>query len=92
MAYKAPESSNLSPPKSNILQEVVGNFLYYERAVYPIMLVELNILDVKQSNITQATSKLVTQLLNYSSAHSEAITIYCSSGMVLQIHSGAHFL
>ena len=56
------------------------------------MLLSLNSLTAEQDNSTKATSKSVTQLLNYSTTHSGAITIYHASGMILHIHRYCSFL
>ena len=56
------------------------------------MLVALNIIAAEKSNSTEATAKAVTHLLNYAAPHSEAITRYHSSGMIIHIHSDASFL
>ena len=43
------------------LQKIVGNFLYYDRAVDPTMLMTLNSLAVVQTKPTIQTTKQVTQ-------------------------------
>ena len=80
------------PPESNTVQQVVDTFLYYERTVNLIMLVALNSINPEQANSTESTAKAVTQLLNYAATHSEAITRYHASGMILHIHRDASFL
>ena len=44
MAHQDPESSKLAPTESNTMQQVVGTFLYYVRAIDPTILVDLNII------------------------------------------------
>ena len=56
------------------------------------MLVELNIIAVEKANRTEATAKSVTRMLNYAATHSEAITRYHASDMILHIHSDASFI
>ena len=73
------------------MQQVVGTFLYYMRAVDPSMLVAFNSIASEQANNTESTAKSVTRLLNYAATHSEAIK-YHASGMILHIHSNASFL
>ena len=90
--HQSPESPNIYPPEANTVQKVVGNSLYYARAINPTMLVALNTISVEQPISTEATSKAVTQLLNYVATHSEAITKYHESGMILHIHSYDSFL
>ena len=66
--------------------------MYYARAVDPKILVALTTISAEQANGTEATAKSVTQLLNYAATHSEAITRYHASGMILYTHSDASFL
>ena len=92
LAHQAPESPKLAPPEASKVQQLVGTFLYYACAVDPTMLVELNSIDAKQANSIEATAKAANQLLNYAATHSEAITRYHASGMILHIHSDNSFL
>ena len=57
-----------------ILQKIVGKFVYYARSIDPIMLVALNSLAVVQTKPTIETAKQITQFLNYSATHPDAIT------------------
>ena len=92
MVHQAPESPKLAPPEDKTVNQVVGTFLYYARTVDPTMLVALNSISVEQANITEATAKSVTQMLNYAATYPEAITIYHASGMILKIHGDPSFL
>ena len=92
MAHQSPESPKIYPPESNTVQQVIGNFLYYAHTVDTKMIVDLNNISAEQTNSTEATAKAVTQLLNYAATKSEAIKIYHTSGMILNIHSDASFL
>ena len=74
------------------LQNVVGTFLYYARAVDSTMLVALGSLASAQTNGTEATTIAITQLLNYCATHPDAILRYHASGMILHIHSDASYL
>ena len=49
LAHQYPESPKIAPPESNTVQQVVGTFLYYARAVDPTMLVALNRITVEQA-------------------------------------------
>ena len=53
LAHQAPVSPNLAPPESNTVQQVVGTFLYYVRAVDPTILVDLNSIAIEKSKITE---------------------------------------
>ena len=92
LEHQAPESPNLSPTEANTVKQVVGTFLYHARAVDPTMLMALKSITVEQVNITESTTKSVTQLLNYAATHPEPIKRYNTSGMILHIHSDASFL
>ena len=92
LTHQSPESPKLAPPESNTVQQVVGGFLYYARAVDPTMLVSLNIITSEQANKTEATTKSVAQLRNYAATQYEAITRYHASGIILHIHSDISFL
>ena len=52
----------------------------------------LNSIAVEKANSTEATAKAVTQLLNFASKHSEAITRYHANVVIFHIHSDASFL
>ena len=67
------------------LQKIAGKFLYYARAIDPKMLMSLNSLAVVQKNPTIETEKQITQFINYSTTHLEAITEYRKSGMIIHI-------
>ena len=92
MAPQHHKSPNLSPPKANTVQTVVGTSLYYARAVDTTIIVSLDSISEEQANITESTSKSVTQMLNFPVTHYEAITRYHTRGMILRIHSNTSFL
>ena len=74
------------------LQNVIGTFLYYARAVDSTMLVALGSLSSAQNNGTAATTIAVTQLLNYCATHPDAVLRFHASGMILHVHSDASYL
>ncbi|KAI2490331.1 hypothetical protein MHU86_24250 [Fragilaria crotonensis] len=74
------------------LQNVIGTFLYYARAVDSTMLVALGSLASAQTNGTAATTIAVTQLLNYCATHPDAVLRFHGSGMILHVHSDASYL
>ena len=92
LAHQSPESTKIPPTESSTVQQVLGTFLYYARAVDPTILVALNIIAEEEAKITDATVKVVTQLIKYAAAHYESITRYHASGIILHIHSDAYFL
>ena len=92
LAHQVPESPKIALPEANTVQQVVVTFLYFLRAVNTTILVALNIIASEQANSTEATAKSVTQLLDYTATHPEAIMRYHASDMTLHIHSYASFL
>ena len=82
----------LSKDKERLVQEVVGTFLYYARAMESTMLPELGSIASQQVSPTEQTMQRVQQLLDYASTHPDAIITYCASDMVLTGHSDASYL
>ena len=67
----------ISPPLNKedkkIVQQVVGSFLYYARAVDMTILHALNSIALEQSNPTERTMERVIQLMDYMYTHSDAV-------------------
>ncbi|WP_281640541.1 Ty1/Copia family ribonuclease HI [Aurantimicrobium minutum] len=74
------------------LQEIIGTFLFYARAVDSTMLPALGTLAQAQTRGTTATMEAAVQLLNYAATHPDAEVTYKKSDMVLHIHSDASYL
>lgn len=74
------------------IQQIVGTFLYYARAVDPTMLMTLSTLAGEQATSTQQTAQRVTRFLNYCATHPEATIRYHRSDMILRVHSDASYL
>ena len=68
-AKDADTSSPLSPSDKTIVQEVTGTFLYYARAVDPIMLAALGTIASQQATPTEQTMQKVKQFLDYAATH-----------------------
>ena len=92
MAHLTDDSPAIYLDEAGNVQQLVGTFLYYTRAVDPTMLVTLNKISYEQSKITQETEKKVVQILNYAATQPEAITRYLTGGMTMHIHSKESFL
>ncbi len=93
---QAPTPSNESPLLDEAgkkhVQQIVGTFLYYARAVDPTIVMALSDLSSQQSALTENTMKRVNQLLDYMWMHPDAIIQYRASDMILNIHSDASYL
>ena len=74
----ADEDTSAPLEKSGItrLQEIVGTFLYYARAVDSTMLVALSTLGSAQTKGTEKTMNAAVTLLNYAATHPNATVRY----------------
>jgi hypothetical protein len=86
------ESPPLDAKSITFVQQVLGTFLYYARAVDNTMLVAINDLGTQQSKGTYNTMRDVTWLLNYASTHPDATVRFTGSDMCLHIESDASYL
>ncbi len=93
---QAPTPSNdsalLDKAGKKCIQQIVGSFLFYARAVDPTTVMALSDLSSKQSAPTKNTMKQVNQFLDYMWTHPEAIIQYCASDIVLNVPSDASYL
>jgi len=85
-------SALLSKSDKTYVQEVIGVFLYYARAVDCTMLPALGSLATQQSAPTQNTLMKIHQFLDYAMTHQNAIITYRASNMTLAVHSDASYL
>jgi hypothetical protein len=74
------------------VQEVLGTFLYYARAVDSTMLAAIGSIATQQASATQSTLRAVTQLLDYAASHPDAVIRFKASGMILHVESDASYL
>ena len=74
------------------IQQFVGSFLYYARAVNPTILMALSNIVTQQLAPTVNTKKQVDQFLDYMWTHPDAKIRYQASGMILNVHSDASYL
>ena len=74
------------------LQEIVGTFLFYARAIDNTMLVALNEIGSAQANGTEATAEATVKLLNYAATHPDAVIRFTKSDMIYRIHTDASYL
>jgi hypothetical protein len=63
------------------VQEIIGIFLFYGRAIDCTMMAVLRTIASQQSNSIQATSKAITQLINYAAAQLDATIRYITRDM-----------
>jgi hypothetical protein len=82
----------LDAADKKLVQEVLGTFLYFARAVDVTMLKAIGTIATQQATPTKATMTAITKLLNYAASHPDAELLYRASDMVLWIDSDAGYL
>jgi hypothetical protein len=85
-------STPLKTKDKKFIEQVVGSFLYYRRAVDPIILHSLSTIAEEQAKPTENTKKKAIQFLDYMAHHPDAIIRFYKSDMILNVHSDASYL
>ena len=85
-------SPTLDAKSKTRIQEIIGVFLYYARAVDSTMLPALGSIATQQATPTKKTMDATIQLLNYAAANPDAVLRYVASDMVLHVESDASYL
>ncbi len=73
-------------------QQIIGTFLYYDRAVDSTILTALSLIASNQAKPTKETMSNTKFFLDYAASNQDAIITYHASGMVLVVHSDASYL
>ena len=89
---EADTSRALDKKEKKFVQQVIGTFLYYGRAVDGTMLTALSTIASAQANPTMDTMTKTKAFLDYAATNPDAILTYRASDMVLGIHSDASYL
>jgi hypothetical protein len=84
------DSPLLDADGKKYIQQVVGSFLYYARAVDPTILMALSDIATQQNKPTENTRKRVDHLLDYMATHPMAKIRYRASDMTSQEGSRHH--
>jgi hypothetical protein len=82
----------LDAKRTKYIQEVIGVFLYYARAVDPTMFTTLKKLASRQASPTEELFNDVQHFLRYAASYPNAAITYHASNMILAIHSDASYL
>ena len=85
-------SPALSPEEVKRIQQIVGVFLFYARAVDATMLYPISKLSSQQSQPTEAMRGDVDRFLQYAATYPDATTVIHPSAMVLRADSDASYL
>ena len=86
------ESPALPPEQVHRLQEIVGVFLYYARAVDATLLRKITQLSSAQSFATEQTAQQAAHFLQYAGQHPDAGITYFASVMQLTGHTDGSYL
>ena len=86
------DSAPLSPADAKLLQEIVGVFLYYARAVDGTMLPAVTAIASDQAKPTQAVLSAATRLLAYAASYPANELVFSACDMVLYGQSDASYL
>ena len=85
-------SPPLSPAETTEIQQIVGVFLFYARAVDATMLFPISRLSSVQAVPTQAVRVAAQRFLQYAATYPDASTIIYPSAMTLRAHIDASYL
>ena len=85
-------SSAISPACIKRIQDVVGTFAWYSRAVYSTMAATMSYIASRQSEGTENMEKEVNQFLDYCATHPNDRVRFVASDMMLTLHSDASYL
>ena len=87
------DSTPLLPPDRKLrIQQIVGTFLYYARAVDPTMLTAISKLSSLQAEPTEAVEQAANRFLSYAKTWPNASLLIRPSDMILYAHSDASYL
>jgi hypothetical protein len=91
--YAADDATTpLNKADIKMLQEVVGSFLYYARAVDPTMLTTINTIASEQATTTEAVRAHAVHLPQYAAVHRDHVVTFKKSKMHVIIQAGASYL
>jgi hypothetical protein len=91
LTHVDPYSPPLSTEGVKRIQDIIGTFLYYARAVNNKLLATLSTLSSQQATATEATNVAMNQLLDYLAMYPDNGTTYCASDMIICAHADAGF-
>jgi hypothetical protein len=86
------DSLPLSASDTKILQEIVGGFLYYARAVDPVLLTAVGDISSSQANPTELVKDMAVRLLQYARAFPNNEIVYRKSKMHFIVQVDASYL
>jgi hypothetical protein len=85
-------SPKLNEANKKRIQQLVGSFLYYARAVNPTILMGLSAIASQQALPNEDMRNCINQFLDYMATYPNAKIRYCASDVVLNVYSDASYL
>ena len=87
------KNTNLTPKQRKLLQEFIGTFLFYARAIDNTMLEPIGTIATAMTTSTwDNLSKRMKQFLDYAATHPDATIRFKASEMHLWLHSDSSYL
>ena len=86
------DSPKLGKDDITLLQQIIGVYLYYARAIDSTLLVTLSDLSAQQTQATELTMQKANQMLDYLYTNSDFTLRFYASDMQLAIESDASYL
>jgi hypothetical protein len=86
------DSPKLSKEQITLLQQIIGVYLFYARAIDSTMIVTLSDLAAQQTQASEQTLQKANQLLDYLASNPDFKVRYHASDMQLAIESDASYL
>ena len=86
------DSQLLDTRKKKYVQQVLGSFVYYVRAINMTILHALSAIASEQANPTERTLRRVQQLLYHMHTNPTAVIHFRASDMILNVHSDASYM
>jgi hypothetical protein len=86
------DSPPLTPQQIKYIQQVVGTFLFFGRAVDPTLAAALSSIASRQSKGTEDVLKATKQLLDYVATHPNPTIRYLASDMILALDTDGSYL
>ena len=85
-------SPPISPARIKLIQDVVGTFAWYARAVDPTMAATMSSIASRQSKGIENLEKEIKQFLDYCATNPNAGVRFVASDMMLALHSDASYM
>ena len=92
MVLKADNGPFLDKDDNTYLRKIVGELLFYFKAIDGNFLMGLNTILLQQDKAIKNTTEMCTYILNFCASYLDAVLTCNKSNMVLHIHTGALYL